>query len=89
MLISSPAVTVVIADDQTVVREGLRSMLSLFDTIEVLGVAASAESALDLVAVAEIGQGVQPLRAVQRQDDHAGVRAVQAFLCEQRHGAVS
>ncbi|AFA71593.1 putative two-component system response regulator [Gordonia polyisoprenivorans VH2] len=43
-------VTVVIADDQTVVREGLRSMLSLFDTIEVLGVAASAESALDLVA---------------------------------------
>ena len=41
------------------------------------------------VAVAEIGQGVQPLRAVQRQDDHAGVRAVQAFLCEQRHGAVS
>ncbi|MEO6956901.1 MAG: response regulator transcription factor [Antricoccus sp.] len=42
--------TVVIADDQTVVREGLRSMLSMLPGIEVLGVAASAESALELVA---------------------------------------
>ncbi len=43
-------VRVVIADDQTVVREGLRSMLGLFDSLEVVGVASSAEDALMLVA---------------------------------------
>lgn len=43
-------VRVVIADDQTVVREGLRSMLALFDSLDVVGVAASAEEALALVA---------------------------------------
>lgn len=43
-------VSVVIADDQTVVREGLRSLLSLYDTIEVVGVAESAEQALEVVA---------------------------------------
>lgn len=43
-------VTVVIADDQTVVREGLRSMLGLFDSLVVVGTAASAEEALTLVA---------------------------------------
>lgn len=42
-------VTVVIADDQTVVREGLRSMLTLFDQIVVTGVAADAEEALQLI----------------------------------------
>ncbi|MGC4933273.1 response regulator [Gordonia sp. DT30] len=43
-------VRVVIADDQTVVREGLRSMLGMFDGVEVAGTAASAEAALDVVA---------------------------------------
>ena len=43
-------VRVVIADDQTVVREGLRSMLGLFDALDVVGVASSAEDALALVA---------------------------------------
>ena len=43
-------VRVVIADDQTVVREGLRSMLGLFDSLDVVGVASSAEDALVLVA---------------------------------------
>ncbi|TWE11316.1 response regulator [Rudaeicoccus suwonensis] len=42
-------VTVLIADDQTVVREGLRSMLALIEGIEVLGVAASAEEAIAAV----------------------------------------
>lgn len=41
--------TVVIADDQTVVREGLRSMLSMLPGIEVLGLAATAEFALELI----------------------------------------
>lgn len=39
-------VRVVLADDQPVVREGLRAMLGLMDRIEVVGVAASAEEAL-------------------------------------------
>ncbi|WP_231894583.1 MULTISPECIES: response regulator [Gordonia] len=47
---SSSERPVVIADDQTVVREGLRSMLGLFDSLDVVGVASSAEDALALVA---------------------------------------
>ncbi|GAC67626.1 response regulator [Gordonia soli] len=46
-------VRIVIADDQTVVREGLRSLLSLFDSIEVVGVAPDAEDALRLVGSAD------------------------------------
>jgi DNA-binding NarL/FixJ family response regulator len=46
-------VRVVLADDQTVVREGLRSMLGLIDGIEVVGVAATAEEALELVTDTE------------------------------------
>ncbi|MFT4044531.1 MAG: response regulator transcription factor [Gordonia sp. (in: high G+C Gram-positive bacteria)] len=44
------AVRVVVADDQRVVREGLRSMLGRFDSLDVVGVAATAEDALTLVA---------------------------------------
>lgn len=43
-------VRVIVADDQTVVREGLRAMLSLLDGIDVVATAADAESALALVA---------------------------------------
>lgn len=43
-------VTVLIADDQTVVREGLRSMLGLYDDLDIVCVAASAEEAIALVA---------------------------------------
>lgn len=43
-------VTLVVADDQTVVREGLRSLLDLFDSVEVLGTADTAEAALELVS---------------------------------------
>ncbi|RNI25435.1 response regulator [Flexivirga caeni] len=42
-------VRVVLADDQTVVREGLRSLLGLIEGIDVVGVAADAETALELV----------------------------------------
>lgn len=42
-------VTVVIADDQTVVREGLRSMLTLIGDLDVFAVAGCAEDALALV----------------------------------------
>ena len=47
------SVSVVIADDQTVVREGLRSMLSLFDNLDIVGVATSAEEALDVIAATD------------------------------------
>lgn len=44
------SVSVVVADDQTVVREGLRAMLGFLPGIVVVATAASAEEALDLVA---------------------------------------
>lgn len=44
------SVRVIVADDQRVVREGLRAMLSLLGDIDVVATAADAESALDLVA---------------------------------------
>lgn len=43
------AVTVVVADDQRVVREGLAAMLALDPRLEVVGLADSAERALELV----------------------------------------
>lgn len=44
------SVRVVIADDQTVVREGLRSMLTLVGDLDVVAVASSADEALALIA---------------------------------------
>jgi DNA-binding NarL/FixJ family response regulator len=43
-------IKVVVADDQTAVREGLALMLSLLDDVEVVGEAADGEAALELVA---------------------------------------
>jgi DNA-binding NarL/FixJ family response regulator len=45
----SDVIRVVIADDQTLVREGLTLMLGLFDGIEVVGVAEDGEQAVALV----------------------------------------
>lgn len=42
-------VTVVVADDQTVVREGLRSLLALFDSLRVVAVASDGGEAVALV----------------------------------------
>ncbi|GAA0647742.1 response regulator transcription factor [Kutzneria viridogrisea] len=44
------ALRVVLADDQTVVREGLTTLLGLLPGIEVVGAAADGEQALELVA---------------------------------------
>jgi len=44
------SITVVVVDDQTVVREGLAIMLSLLDDVEVVGEAADGEQAVELVA---------------------------------------
>uniref|UniRef100_UPI0012EDCFE1 response regulator n=1 Tax=Piscicoccus intestinalis TaxID=746033 RepID=UPI0012EDCFE1 len=47
----TPAViTVVVADDQTVVREGLRAMLGFLPGIDVVATAPSAEEALEAVS---------------------------------------
>jgi DNA-binding NarL/FixJ family response regulator len=43
-------IKVVVADDQTAVREGLALMLSLLDDVEVVGEAADGDAALELVA---------------------------------------
>lgn len=43
-------INVVIVEDQTIVRQGLRSVLSLVDDIHVAGEAADGEEALDVVA---------------------------------------
>ncbi|MFI1989924.1 response regulator [Actinoplanes sp. NPDC020271] len=43
------SIRVVVADDQTVVREGLALMLSLLDDVEVVGEAADGDRALELV----------------------------------------
>jgi DNA-binding NarL/FixJ family response regulator len=47
--VSEPTIRVVIADDQTLVREGLSLMLGLADGIEVVGVAADGEQAVTAV----------------------------------------
>jgi DNA-binding NarL/FixJ family response regulator len=43
-------IKVVVADDQTAVREGLALMLSLLDDVEVVGEAADGDAALEMVA---------------------------------------
>ena len=43
-------ITVVVADDQTVVREGLVVLLGLLDDVEVVGAAGDGEEAVELVA---------------------------------------
>jgi DNA-binding NarL/FixJ family response regulator len=44
------SIRVVVADDQTAVREGLAVMLGLLDDVEVVGEAADGEQAIELVA---------------------------------------
>jgi DNA-binding NarL/FixJ family response regulator len=46
---TEPAIRVVLADDQTLVREGLSVMLGLIDGIDVVGVAADGDEAVALV----------------------------------------
>jgi DNA-binding NarL/FixJ family response regulator len=49
---SAGLIRVVLADDQTLVREGLSLMLGLVDGIEVVGVAENGEQAVELVVTA-------------------------------------
>ena len=84
------SIRIVLADDQTVVREGLRSMLSLMTDLEVVGVAASAEEALDLVTQLDpdvlltdlrmpgIG-GIEGIRRVRARGERPGVVALTTY----------
>jgi DNA-binding NarL/FixJ family response regulator len=47
--VSEPSITVVLADDQRVVREGLSMVLGLMPDVEILGSAANGEEAIELV----------------------------------------
>jgi DNA-binding NarL/FixJ family response regulator len=47
---SEPVLRVVVADDQTTVREGLVTLLGLLPDVEVVGAAADGEQAIELVA---------------------------------------
>ena len=47
---SNPTVRVLIVDDHEVVRTGLRTMLSLHDSLEVVGEATNGQSAIDQCA---------------------------------------
>lgn len=91
---SETAVRVVVADDQTVVREGLRAMLGYLPGIEVVAVADSAEAALDAVAAHDpdvlltdlrmpgIG-GVEGIRRLRAAGSRTGAVALTTFDDEQ------
>ncbi|AEV82105.1 LuxR family transcriptional regulator [Actinoplanes sp. SE50] len=60
------SIRVVVADDQTAVREGLSLMLSLLDDIEVVGEAADGEQALELVGRERPDVALMDLRMPRR-----------------------
>jgi DNA-binding NarL/FixJ family response regulator len=78
---SAAAIRVVIADDQRVVREGLRTLLDLIDGIEVVGVAEDGDAAVELARRAEPDVVLMDLR-MPRLD---GVEATRR-LREERPG---
>lgn len=59
---ASDVVRVVVADDQRVVREGLRTLLGLLDDIEVTGLAADGEEAVSLAMQTEADVVLMDLR---------------------------
>lgn len=80
-----PKITVLIVDDHQIFRRGLRDSLSLDDDIQIIGEAADAESALQLVlqfmpkvVLADVNlPGMNGLQLVQRiRKEAPGVRAV-------------
>lgn len=78
-------ITVVIADDHPVYRDGLRALLEQFEEIRVVGLAATGRETIDLVArtVPDVvlmdlcmpdGDGIEATRRIRA--DHPGVSAV-------------
>lgn len=71
-------IRVVVADDQTAVREGLAVMLGLLDDVEVVGEAADGEQALELVARHRPDVVLMDLRMPRRD----GVEATRLICAE-------
>ncbi|MEV4510484.1 response regulator transcription factor [Dactylosporangium sp. NPDC049525] len=78
-------ITVVVADDQTVVREGLEVLLGLLDDVEVVGTAGDGDEALRLVAAHAPDVVLMDLRmprcdgvtaTARIRDGHPGTRVV-------------
>jgi DNA-binding NarL/FixJ family response regulator len=78
-------ITVVVADDQTVVREGLVVLLGLLDDVEVVGAAGDGDEAVDLVAAHAPDVVLMDLRmprcdgvtaTARIRDGHPGTRVV-------------
>lgn len=74
----SAVIKVVIADDQTLVREGLSLMLGLVDGIEVVGVAENGEQAVQLVRSGSPDVALLDLR-MPRVDGVEATRAIREF----------
>lgn len=70
-------IRVLIADDQRVVREGLRTLLALLDDVEVVGVAADGEEAVQLALTREPDVVLMDLR-MPRCDGVDATRRLQA-----------
>jgi DNA-binding NarL/FixJ family response regulator len=77
------SIRVVVADDQTAVREGLALMLSLLDDVEVVGEAADGEAAVELVARHSPDVVLMDLR-MPRMDGVAATGAIRAAHPETR-----
>jgi DNA-binding NarL/FixJ family response regulator len=75
----APLIRVLIADDQTVVREGLVMLLSLSAGIEVVGGAADGEEALQLVAERQPDVVLMDLRMPRLDGIEATRRITHAF----------
>jgi DNA-binding NarL/FixJ family response regulator len=71
------SIRIVVADDQTAVREGLALMLSLLDDVEVVGEAADGEAAVELVARHAPDVVLMDLR-MPRMDGVAATAAIRA-----------
>jgi DNA-binding NarL/FixJ family response regulator len=71
------AIRVLVADDQRLVRDGLRTMLSLLDGIEVVGVAADGDEAVAAVAADDPDVVLMDLR-MPRCDGVTATRRIRA-----------
>jgi DNA-binding NarL/FixJ family response regulator len=75
--VTDSTIRVVLADDQTLVREGLSLMLNLLDGIEVVGVATDGEQAVELVVSAGPDVALLDLR-MPRLDGIEATRRIRA-----------